>query len=402
MKKLNPTIKLEKQIGEQIYNALQGAVVEEVLRKTRTTSGDTYWRSSMEGHSLKVQKQLLPDFYNLCQEVKEQLNFKESVDFYITGDSSVNAFSLSAEDERQPHIVNVNSALFDLMNEDEMRFVLGHELGHLINRDSKLSRLIGFVFPPRAAVPISLQYKIRLHEQLAELVADRYGYMATGNLDVCVTAFFKLASGLDLAKMNVSIDELLVDNTQRLAYFLKDKGVSRNSHPVNPIRVEALHLFSTAKTQKELNEGMDELINILLKVGDSELDEYTAQFIAAAGLIVANIDGNITEQEAEQIIDSLAGLTMFPRNFLEEIANGDVGAVFNSAIENILKIDPGTRDAMLRYMILIVMSDKIIDQKEVEFLYSFGQNIGLSEIEVSNAIAESIQKNYIPSLNSIC
>ena len=147
---------------------------------------------------------------------------------------------------------------------------------------------------------------------------------------------------------------------------------------------------------------MDELINILLKVGDSELDEYTAQFIAAAGLIVANIDGNITEQEAEQIIDSLAGLTMFPRNFLEEIANGDVGAVFNSAIENILKIDPGTRDAMLRYMILIVMSDKIIDQKEVEFLYSFGQNIGLSEIEVSNAIAESIQKNYIPSLNSIC
>lgn len=402
MKKLNPTIKLEKQIGEQIYNALQGAVVEEVLRKTRTTSGDTYWRSSMEGHSLKVQKQLLPDFYNLCQEVKEQLNFQEDVDFYITGDSSVNAFSLSAEDEGQPHIVNVNSALFDLMNEDEMRFVLGHELGHLINRDSKLSRLIGFVFPPRAAIPISLQYKIRLHEQLAELVADRYGYMATGNLGVCVTAFFKLASGLDLAKMNVSIDALLVDNTQRLEYFLKDKGVSRNSHPVNPIRVEALHLFSTAKTQKELNEGMDELISILLKVGDSELDEYTAQFIAAAGLIVANIDGKITEQEAEQIIDSLAGLTMFPRNFLEEIANGDVGAVFNSAIENILKIDPGTRDGMLRYMILVVMSDKIIDKKEVEFLYSFGQNIGLSEIEVSNAIAESIQKNYIPSLNSIC
>ena len=32
MKKLNPTIELEKQIGSQIYNALQGPVVEEVLR----------------------------------------------------------------------------------------------------------------------------------------------------------------------------------------------------------------------------------------------------------------------------------------------------------------------------------------------------------------------------------
>ena len=32
---LIPSIDLEKQIGEQIYNALQGSVVEEVLRKTK-------------------------------------------------------------------------------------------------------------------------------------------------------------------------------------------------------------------------------------------------------------------------------------------------------------------------------------------------------------------------------
>ena len=313
MKKLNPTIKLEKQIGEQIYDALQGQIVEEVLKKTKITTNDAYWRSSMEGHSLKVQEHLLPDFHKLCQEVKEKLNFHEDVDFYITGDSSVNAFSVSAEDENQPHIVNVNSALFDLMSDDELRFVIGHELGHLINKDSKLTRLIHFVFPRGAAVHISLQYKIRLHEQLAELVADRYGYMASGKMEACVTAFFKLASGLDLAKMNVSIDALIADNNERLDYFLKDKGISRNSHPVNPIRVKALHLFATCKTQKELNQGMEELIGILLKIGNSEMDEYTAQFIASAGLIVANTDGKISDQEIDEIIDSLAGLKMFPR-----------------------------------------------------------------------------------------
>ena len=100
-----------------------------------------------------------------------------------------------------------------------------------------LARLIQFVFPSNAEVPVTLQYKIRLHEQLAELVADRYGYMAVENLDVCVTAFFKMASGLDLVKMNVSIEALLADNNRRLEYFLKDKGMSRASHPVNPIRV---------------------------------------------------------------------------------------------------------------------------------------------------------------------
>ncbi len=402
MKKLNPTLKLEKQIGEQIYTALQGQIVEEVLKKTKITSNDAYWRSSMEGHSLKVQQHLLPDFHKLCMEVKEALDFHEPVDFYITGDSSVNAFSVSAEDENQPHIVNVNSALFDLMSDDELRFVVGHELGHLINKDSKLSRLIHFVFPPGAAVHISLQYKIRLHEQLAELVADRYGYMASGKMESCVTAFFKLASGLDLAKMNVSIDALIADNNERLDYFLKDKGFSRNSHPVNPIRVKALHLFATCKTQKELNEGMDELIGILLKIGDNEMDEYTAQFIASAGLIVANADGKISDNEIDEIIDSLAGLKMFPRQFLKEIADGDVVQTFHTAVQNILNIDPGTRVGMLRYMISIVMSDKVIDKEEIDFLYSFGNNIGLSEIEVSNTIAESIQKNYVPSIKSLC
>lgn len=402
MSKLNPKLELEKQLGKQIYTALQGEIVEEVLRKTKTSSRDAYWRSSMEGHSLRVQKELLPDIYELCQDVKKKLKFKDDVDFYITGDSDVNAFSLAAEDEGEHHIVNVNSALFDLMSTDELRFVIGHELGHLINKDTALARLIGFVFPPGAAVPVTLQYKIRLHEQLAELVADRYGYMATEDLGVCVTAFFKMASGLDLEKMNVSIDALIADNNRRLNYFLKDKGISRSSHPVNPIRVQALNLFATCKSQEELQKGMDELISILLKVGDDELDEHMARFIASAGLIVASSDDEMKEDEINQIIEMLARLKIFPRKYLEEIAQGDVVKTFNEAVDGILKINPGMRSSLLEYMIHIALSDKIIARKEVDLLYEFGASIALSEMEVATAIALSIQRNYLPSLESIC
>ena len=222
---------------------LQGEVVEEVLSKIQISGNDAYWRSAMEGHSLKVEPDLLPDVYALCQEVKERLHFEDKIDFYITGDSTVNAFSLASEDVNEPHIVNINSALFDLMSRDELRFVIGHELGHLINRDTSMNRLIAFVFPQETKVPISLQYKMRLRSQLAELVADRYGYIAVENLDACVTAFFKMASGLDLVKMNVSIETLLADNNRRLEYFLNDKGMSRATHPVNPIRVQALNML---------------------------------------------------------------------------------------------------------------------------------------------------------------
>lgn len=402
MKTLNPTIDLERQIGEQIYNALQGAVVEEVLRKTKINSSDAYWRSNMEGHCLKVQPDLLPDFYAICQEVKACLGFDEPVDFYITGDSSVNAFSLAAEDEGEPHIVNVNSALFDLMSQDELRFVIGHELGHLINKDTALARLIHFVFPPTANIPVSLQYKIRLHEQLAELVADRYGYMATKNLDVCVTAFFKMASGLDLAKMNVSIEALIADNNRRLEYFLKDKGVSRASHPVNPIRVQALNLFANATSNKKLQKGMDELISILLKVGDTEYDEYLALFLASAGILVAFADKEMHDEEINQILESIAGLKIFPRIFLDEIAKGDVVAIFNQAVGALLDINPAIRQGLIDYMICITMSDKKIAPEEIDLLYGFGASIGFSDKEIAASIADAIQKNYIPSLESIC
>lgn len=395
-------IELEKQIGKQIYNALQGSVVEEVLRKTKVSGTDAYWRSNMEGHSLKVEKDLLCDFYNLCHDVKKKLKFEDKVDFYITGDSSVNAFSVAAETEGEPHIVNINSALFNLMTTDEMRFVIGHELGHLINKDTKLKRLILFVFPPESNVPVMLQHKIRLHDQLAELVADRYGYLATENLDACVTAFFKLASGLDLAKMNVSIDALIADNNRRLDYFLNDKGISRAAHPVNPIRIQALNLFAKADSKEALDSGMDELTSILLKVGGNELDEHMATFIASAGLIVANADGDVNKDEIEQIIQSLAGIKIFPRKFLETIADGDVASIFNESVSKILEINPGMRDSLLKYMIRIVLSDKNITDEEIELIYTFGSNIGLSEIEIATAIAEDIQQSYVPGMDAIC
>jgi hypothetical protein len=202
--------------------------------------------------------------------------------------------------------------------------------------------------------------------------------------------------------MNVSINALISDNTRRLDYFLNDKGFSRSSHPVNPIRVQALNLFATTKTQEELHKGMDELISILLNVGDSELDEHMAKFIASAGLIVANLDREVTDKEVDQIIETLANFKIFPRKFLEDIASGDVPEVFNTAVENILRINQGMRDNMLEYMIHIVMSDKKISKAEVDFLYKFGSSVGLSDMEVSTSIAESIQRNYIPSLESIC
>ena len=399
---LKPEIELEQALAGQIYHALQGDVVRFILKNAQDTTDDDYWRSRMEGHCMKADKNLLGNFYHLCHEVKDRLGFEEPVDFYVTGDSSINAFSIAAEDGQHPHIVNVNSELFNLMSEDELKFVIGHELGHLMNQDTALKRLINFVYPPQTTqIPITLFYKIHLHDNLAELVADRYGYIACGNLEACVTAFFKMASGLDLEKMQVSIDELLTDNSKHLEYFLKGGGMSHYDHPVNPIRVQAIHLFATAQDQQELEAGMDELIQILLKVGNNPLDEPMSIFVATAGIITANIDGEVSKEEYEQIIRTLSGNNIFPKSYLESVFKADVDKLFEQSINAILNINPGLKSNLLEYIISIVLADREIGEKEVNFVYNIGKGLGLSIKEISIIFGTMVQRNFNPSLDAI-
>lgn len=401
-RELKLEIELEKLVAAQLYEALQGDVVKFVLKNAQDETDDDIWRSQMEGHCMKVDPKLLGNFYNLCQEVLQRLSFKEPVDFYVSGDASINAFSIAASEEGHPHIVNINSELFKLMSEDELKFVVGHELGHLINKDTELKRLINFVYPAnRPQIPLALNHKIHLHDNLCELVADRFGYIACGNLEASVTAFYKMKSGLDLQSMQVSISDLLEDNTKHLEYFKTGGGLSLFDHPVDPIRVEAIRLFATCKSQAALERGMKDLTDILLRLGDSEMDYYLKFFIATAGIIVANIDGKITDEEYNHIVDSLSSREFFPKNFLKGVSKQKVDEIFEDCVNNVLKINPGMKPNLVAYIIRTIMADSNISEAEVNFVYQFGQGLGLSIKEISNIFADMFQMAFTPSLDSI-
>lgn len=401
---------LEVELSTQIYNALQGNVVEEIIKMAKIPMSDSYYRSMLEGHSFKVEEGTLSRYFNIFNEIKEALHFTEPVDFYITGDPSVNAFAIASQEEGEPNIINVNSSLIQLMTDDELRFVIGHEMGHLINKNATLVKLINFVFPHGATIPITLQYKIRLWQQLSELVADRFGYMAMPNLNVCISAFFKMSSGLDFNKMDMKVEAFLEDNKKRLDYFRNDKGINFATHPINPIRVEALNQFSKSvffnekgSSKEDLENGMNDLIEILLKVRNTELDSNMAKFIASAGLIIANCDETISENEIDLIFSELSVLEIFPKSYLEDIAQSDVVETFKESIKKLLELNPETREAMLRYLISIALADKDINVKEVELIFNIAAGeLGYSPVETAQIFSQMIQIDFTPSMNDIC
>ena len=414
-KKLNHKdyiIPLEVSLRSQLYNALQGNVVEGIMELAKMQSPTNYYRSILEGHSFKVEKSTLPYYYELFNDIKKTLGFKGKVDFYITGDSSVNAFAISSMNSDEPNIINVNSSLIDLMTEDELRFVVGHEMGHLINGNARLVRLINFVYPGEVEPPITMQYKIRLWEQLNELIADRFGFLAMPKIETCISAFFKMASGLDFEKMKMNIDNFILENKKRLEFFSKDKGMNYDVHPVNPIRVEALSSFSKCVffkkngiSEKQLAQETNELIKILLKVRNNEIDTYMADFIATAGIIVAHSDGEATDEEIEAILNNLSTLQVFPAAYLSDIANlkGDrLVKKFMKSAQKILELNPNMRTAMFTYLVEIVMADKELKKEEIETILSLANDIlDIPPMEAANILLEIIQQNYTPNIHSL-
>ena len=400
---LNPKIELEQHLTEQIYAALHGELVEKIISLSSFDQSGHGLRSAMEGHSFKVEKRLMSHLHDLLYGVKEKLGFADPVDFYITGDSTVNAWTIAAAREGEPHIVNINSALINLMTDDELRFVVGHELGHLMNKNTEMLRLIGFVFPHGTVPPLVLQYKIRLWEQLSELTADRYGYMAVENLEACLSACFKMTSGLDITKINMQVDAYLEENLKHLEYFINDKGLSRDTHPVNPIRVQSLNLYATSPDEKALAEKMDEIIGALMKLSNDEVDYYLGFFVATAGLIAINIDGEVTSEEIERVLNQLSSFHIFPRHFLDQVAEQKVVEIFYSSIEEVLKRRPDMRDGMLVYIISLILADSSFNQQEVDFIFEIGEKcFGFTTKEIADRMAGAIQQNFVPSYEAIC
>ncbi len=404
MRELNPRIDLQALLAEQIFKALQRPVTEDIRQRCEGMDIDMNFRSVMEGNSLKVQQSLLPQFYQLCEEVKEKLEFTEQIDFYITGNSTVNACAYASENEQRPHIIEVNSGLFTLMNEEELKYVIGHEIGHLINKDSSVTALFNFIYPDEESkqkCPEFVVKRVSLYNQLAELGSDRYGYMANENLEACVTAIFKMASGLFLEKMNVSIKELMNENNERLNFFLNDMGVSSGSHPVNPIRIRALELFANAKTQSALNRGMEELIRVMQEFIYVEIDYDLADFVASAGIIMSQMDGKKDKNEEEFILKMLAAFSLFPHKDLKRVEKTDVMKTFDESVEKILKAAPHMRSNLLRYFIDVAFADGDLDKQEMDVIYGFGQRLGFPDSEIAKALGIKIREDFVPKASAM-
>jgi len=402
----------EQQIGQNLWELLEGDVISKIKKESKVEKTGNYYKYLLEGHSFKLGSELLPELYKPFGDVCEALNFTEPVEFYISNSPDFNASAASSQDEGEPHLVNLNSGLVNALDEDELRFVIGHELGHIISKNIDIKGVIEFVFPHYQGIPLILYNKISLWDKLSELTADRYGLIACGDPSKCVSAFFKMSSGLSLNRYNLNLATFLEENEKLLESFKKENTINVATHPMNPIRIKALEYFAQSTVYKSildntsiesdpaLSSNMEELTNLLLVIRNSELDHHRSMFIASAGLVMAGIDERLSKEEYDIIIQRLANFLIFPETLLKGIMDqkGQEN-VFLQTASAIMQHNPGERDPMFEFLIGVAMSDNELFNREIDFLYEVGENLfKYSAKEIAQRIAYVIRGNFIPKL----
>lgn len=392
----DPTIALQKEIGDQIYEALQGPILEYLRNESDAGEADNRTKEIQENNSMMIEENTFPDLYRLCMQAKQTIGFAQDIEFYLTANPKINARAIATNNpDKQPHVIELHSGIVQLMSEQELLYVIGHEIGHLINGDAQLRKLRNFIFDKEDDVPTFLTSRFELYRLLSELGADRYGFIACdGDEKAAITAEYKLASGIDIGKMNVSLKALIDENQKHLDYFLKSDRFVGDTHPVHPIRVHALHLYATCKTEEQLDAEMAKLEDRFFQL--SERDATINHFYVAAGLLLGNIDGALSDGQRRLILDYVGRKCWFPVEFMEQVAEKhDLEVLYHNSISLLAENDEDDTYEMLDYLIAIAFADEEFSENELHFIYRFGHEVGWEDAEIAEYISKLLSRHFV-------
>lgn len=402
----------EMEMAQDLYIALQGDGLMSLLNTAEHPMLNAVEKiaQQIENECFAVTEKTAPRYYRLFTEVRKRLEYETPIRFFIKADPKPNACAIFAPNEKK-HIIVIHSSTLQLLNDDEIRQVIGHEIGHLIIKQGKLAPILS-TFGGQIEDNPSLRYKVKLWQQLAELSADRFGFLAVPDLYCRISSSMKFAAGLDPKNLvdDYAIDyEGFINYTEHLLkQFQQSYGVHSEEHPIDALRIQALKIFSQScfvtkdgLSKDELEKQTANLLNVLYNVAENETEVLKAQFHAAAGILIASCDGQINQDELDYIYTRLSEYQIFPREFFDFVAQHDYVSMFEDAVNGLLMQDADNqalKERILHRLIQISFADQNLHKSEIELILDIAQNtLGYSRKQAARIFLDIVHEHFMPN-----
>ena len=220
------------------------------MRPVRLVAESTvrFWknmqRSELLGQCVKISRRQFPELYETVTDCAAALHIPVPTVYVAQDLARLNAGTYGTEEES---FIVINSALIDRFDPQELKFVVGHECGHIQNQHvvfrtaaEFLKQGLGLTVVKWAAQPASIA--LNAWSRRGEITCDRAGLICCGDLEVATRSMLKLAVGSNKLMEEMDVEEYL--------HQLDDlrEGLGRfqeffHSHPYIPKRIRALRLF---------------------------------------------------------------------------------------------------------------------------------------------------------------
>ncbi len=156
-----------------------------------------------------------------------------------------------------PKAVVLHSALLQAMDEDELRFIIGHELGHVRLGHTWLNSLVGGMagIPSPFAASALLALAFLWWNRACEYSADRAGMLACGKPGKAISALIKLtAPGADTqAELEQALR--LIETEDDSAFNVLAEALA--THPMTVRRIGQLRRYALSAEYRRLQALVD-------------------------------------------------------------------------------------------------------------------------------------------------
>jgi Zn-dependent protease with chaperone function len=235
---------------------------DEVLKKLFGLFGEKPVRLAFQANAVRVGPKQFPKLHEQYQYVLRTMDAPTHYELFVSQTPLVNA---GAYGMNKPFIV-MNSGSMILLDEDEMTFLLGHELGHIMSGHVLyrtmmvlLLQLASLGFPVVGLAARAVLLGLLEWSRKSELSSDRAGLLALQHPDKALHAFMTLAGGGAPSETNLNEFLIQADEYRKSGdvadIVFKVLNLLGTTHPFHVLRAAELRDWIEAGEYDRLLRG---------------------------------------------------------------------------------------------------------------------------------------------------